>query len=493
MPRRPRLLRPVTARLLLPFLLLPGLVLGAAPTETAEAAPAGCRGDSVPVRLLSGATSALLTTAPSRLTQAQLPAGFADRGVIGLSPSTVGTGRVAVARYRLGSDFVYVGDAAARRAAEAAGYRADGEVLRGSAAPGPGCTQTVYQLVRGRDHQIAVGAAAVDALAKRGWTVQRTLFHAADPPGRARAVTTGPVAGALPARDDDKVFSIAVLPDTQEEVHTDADHRLRDRAAWIAARQRSWDLRLAVSVGDITDWDTADHAQYARAAQQLDPLLRSVPFVAAPGNHDSAAACPGGSACAGLKARTGLRDTTVYNTYFPSSRFSLLRGTYEPGKVDNAFHTFSAGGVDWLVLNLELWPRPEVVDWAARVVAANPRRNVVVVTHSYLTKRGKILGDNGGYGSTSPRYLYDRVVKPYPNVKIVLSGHTGKDKVRTDKGKGGHKVVSYLQCFHSRTANPFRRLTIDVKKGRISTAVYTPSTGKKSKTKTVKGLTFVTR
>jgi hypothetical protein len=181
----------------------------------------------------------------------------------------------------------------------------------------------------------------------------------------------------------------------------------------------------------------------------------------------------------------------VFNTYFPSSRFSLLQGQYEPGKIDNAYHTFRAGDVDWLVINLELWPRQEVVAWAARVVAANPKKNVIVVTHSYLTKRGKILGNNGGYGSTSPKYLADHLVKRYTNVKIVLSGHTGKDKMRIDKGQHGNRIVSYLQCFHSRTDNPLRRLTIHTDTGKIDSAIYTASTGKKVKTTTAKRLEFV--
>lgn len=477
------------------LLLTPLLVAGPALVPTAAAATTTCTEDRVPLRLVVRSGSALLTASESRASQAAAATGATDRGVVALGTSASGAGRVAVTRYRTttsaGTDYVYVRDTASRRAAEAAGYRADGETLRGAAAPSPGCTQTVYQLVRGGRHQVAVGNAAVAVLARQGWTVQGPLLYAADPPGRARPVPTGPVAPALPAKDSDHVFGMVVLPDTQEEVHTDADQRLRQRATYIADRQRSWDLRLAVSVGDIADWDTPDHAHDARAADQLRPLIAKVPFVAVPGSHDSAAVCPGGSACDGLKARVGLRDTTVYNTYFPASRFSLLKGQFEPGKVDNAYHTFRAGDVDWLVLNLELWPRASVVDWAARVVAANPDKNVVVVTHSYLTKRGKILGDAGGYGSTSPRYLYDRVVKVYPNVKIVLSGHTGKDKMPVDTGVGGNRIVSYLQCFHRRTANPFRRLSINTETGKISSTIYTPSTGKKVKTKSVKGLTFV--
>jgi hypothetical protein len=457
----------------------------------AAAATATCTGNTVPLHLVNSTRSTLITASASASAAASQQAGAQNRGLVALTASQPGSGRVAVVRYRSGTDYRYVADAKAKGAAEAAGYRSDGETIYGSASPAPGCTVAIYQLQKSGSHQLAVGGAGVDALARAGWTVQGPLLYAADPPGRARPVANGPVAGALPADDADTVFRVAVLPDTQEEVHTDSDARLRQRAQYIADRQKSWDLRLAVSVGDIADWDTADHAQYARSADQLAPLVRAVPFVAAVGNHDTQAVCPGGSACAGLSARTTVRDTTVFNRYFPASRFSLLRGEYEPGKIDNAYHTFRAGDVDWLVLNLELWPRPGVVDWARRVVAANPDKNVIVVTHSYLTKKGKILSNNGGYGSTSPKYLFDHLIKVYPNIKIVLSGHTGKDKMRLDKGTHGNRIVSYLQCFHSRTGNPFRRLSIHTDTGRIYSDVYTPSTGKKVTTTSVKGLKFV--
>jgi calcineurin-like phosphoesterase family protein len=481
----------VSARIRALALAAAALLLAPFPYATAAAAAPGCRGGGVPLRLVAGAGSTVLTGSVERARQAETRPGFTDRGIVALAGRAAGPGSVGLTRYRLGDDYVYAGDATARTAAERAGYRTDGETLYASATPAPGCTLVVYQLQRGKNHQLAVGGAAVDALVHAGWAVQGPVLRAADAPGRTRAVPTGAVAQPLPAEDGDPTFGLAVLPDTQEEVHTDTDFRLRQRSEYVAAHQKSWDLRLAVSVGDIADWDTPDHAQYARAADQLRPLMQAVPFVAVPGNHDTAAVCPGGSACAGLRARTTVRDTTVFNTYFPASRFSLLRGEYEPGKVDNAYHTFRAGNVDWLVINLELWPRQDVVAWAAGVVAANPTKNVIVVTHSYLTKRGKILGNNGGYGSTSPKYLADHLIKRYPNVKIVLSGHTGKDKMRIDRGQHGNRIVSYLQCFHSRTDNPLRLLTIHTDTGKIDSAIYTPSKDRKVTTTTAKRLTFV--
>ncbi len=58
-------------------------------------------------------------------------------------------------------------------------------------------------------------------------------------------------------------------------------------------------------------------------------------------------------------------------------------------------------------------------------MAAHPDENVIVLTHSYLEADGSISQSNGGYGATSPQYLYDNLIKVYPNIKFVLSGHVG--------------------------------------------------------------------
>ena len=67
-----------------------------------------------------------------------------------------------------------------------------------------------------------------------------------------------------------------------------------------------------------------------------------------------------------------VRDTRTFNAYFNASRYTKVRGAFEAGKVDNIYATYEAGGVKWLVLVLELWPRQGAIDWAKTVVAANP-------------------------------------------------------------------------------------------------------------------------
>jgi hypothetical protein len=205
-------------------------------------------------------------------------------------------------------------------------------------------------------------------------------------------------------------FSIAVIPDTQNEVFG-SDQRFADRTQWLVNNRAALNLAFVLHTGDMMNWDTADHAQYAVARAAMQKLTDAgIPWIPAIGNHDTAAVCPGGSACPNQSAHDNLRRTSTFNQYFPVSKFPAVNGVFESGKVDNTWSTFSAGDEDWLVLNLELWPRTQAISWAREIVAGHPYHNVVIVTHSYLNGGGGIEQTNGGYGDTSPQYLYENLV-----------------------------------------------------------------------------------
>jgi hypothetical protein len=264
------------------------------------------------------------------------------------------------------------------------------------------------------------------------------------------------------------------MPDTQQEVLKSDDTRFVGRTRWLVANERALDLRFVTHVGDVVNWDTPDHAQTIVASKGMVPLEQAhIPYSLSIGNHDTQATTVGGGARDLDNTPAQQRDTHVFNAYFTAARYGAVEGAFEQGKVDNIYSTFSAGQRDWLVLNLELWPRTSVVDWARTVVASHPDANVIVATHSYLNGNGSIYSGSD-YGDNSPQYLYDRLIKVYPNIRMVFSGHTGTAGKRTDVGVHGNKIVSYLQTFHSNTTNPVRLVEIDTAKGTLSTRIYGP-------------------
>ena len=280
---------------------------------------------------------------------------------------------------------------------------------------------------------------------------------------------------AMAAPAGSGAFTIAILPDTQQEV-LGTSTRFRQRNEWLVANRELLNLRFVTHSGDVVNWGAQDPPQFVRASEAMQPIeAAGIPFSLAIGNHDTAAVCEGGSACPGVSIPVAVRDTTAFNGTFPPARYVALAGAFEAGKVDNSWSTFEAGGRHWMVMTLELWARPAAIGWANAVVAAHPGHNVIVVTHSYLNADGSISASNGGYGATSPQYLFDNFVKQHANIRFVFSGHVGTAASRSDTGINGNAIHSFLQAFHS-TSNPVRLFTVDPVAGTATTRIYAPFT-----------------
>jgi len=402
--------------------------------------------------------------------------GLALKAAAGAGEDLVGIWRVYNPATR---DFSWAAEGADLAQLQADGYTAQFRQFYASTVNND-CVSTAYRLSKGNKTRIAVGSTDRDALTSHGWAVASSgMFYAV--PGAGVTPTPQPdpepepepVPEPNPGADE---FTVAVIPDTQQETWTDSDTRFKHRSTWLVANAAAQNLKFVTHVGDVVDWGNVAPAQFTRAKNGLSPLNGKIPYSLTVGNHDTGAVCAGGSACPGVNINVAVRDTTAFNAAFAESNFTNLRGQFEPGKVDNIYSTFTAAGEKWLVLNLELWPRQVAIDWAKQVVSSHADHNVIVATHSYLESDGSIGTSNGGYGATSPRHLYDNLIKLYPNIKVVASGHVGGGASRVDTGVNGNKIVSLLQTYHSRTTNPVRMLKVSVSKGTLTSWVYAPYT-----------------
>ena len=270
-------------------------------------------------------------------------------------------------------------------------------------------------------------------------------------------------------------FLVPVLPDTQCAMHGKPE-MFMSQMQWIADNKASATIAFVVHVGDIVDWDTPDHAMWKTASEGFRVLDDAgIPYVLTLGNHDTAAVKAGGSAAPG-NVNANLRITDSFNRFFPVDRLAGQKGRFEEGKSDNAWYEFQAGGLDWLVIALELWPRQGAVDWAKKVAAAHPNHNVIVVTHSHLLGNGSIMQDNGGYGDLSPQAVFDQFITQYPNILLVLSGHVVSSAWRVDKGVAGNKIYQLLQNYQTENfgGGYIRLLEIDPQARTLSARMYSP-------------------
>lgn len=227
-----------------------------------------------------------------------------------------------------------------------------------------------------------LGVAEADpALAERAERFARTFFtnleaHAREVRARAAPpveITASPGAFARPVPGS---WHLALLPDTQV-------YALRypglfiAQTGWLRQHAARLDLRFVMHLGDIVNNNTPREWENARAAMTL--LDEVVPYSLVAGNHDYG---PSGDA--------STRDTLL-NTAFSYEAFAArahFGGAFEPGRLDNTFHLFEAGGARWIVVALEWGPRPEAVSWANEVMRAHGDRRGILVTHAFLNNNG---------------------------------------------------------------------------------------------------------
>ena len=269
-------------------------------------------------------------------------------------------------------------------------------------------------------------------------------------------------------------FTIPVFPDTQGEVNTKPEMFI-SQLQWIVAKKDSLNIPFVLHVGDIVDFDNIRHYETASDGFKILDNAK-IPYVLCLGNHDTEAVGLNSGSAAPGNTNLNLRKTTKFNTYFPVSRLMGQKGRWEEGKSDNAYYTFNAGGLNWLVVSLEFCARKGPVEWADKVVSEHPNHNVIILTHYHLNGDGDISERNAGYGDLSPYEIYDTLIEKYPNILLVLSGHTGNSAWRNDRGDNGNRIYQILTDYQGENQGDgyLRLLEINPERHSISAKVYSP-------------------
>ena len=279
-------------------------------------------------------------------------------------------------------------------------------------------------------------------------------------------------------------FKIVLLPDTQTYtvLYPEIFH---SQTRWIAENAENENIAYVLHQGDITDWNAKEQWEVATSAFSL--LDGKISYTIVPGNHDT-----------GNNAET--RDTQLFNTYFPYSKYSKTSGfggAFEEGKMDNTWSTFNAGGLDWLILSLEFGPRNKVVEWAGNIIQKHPKHKVIINTHAYMysddTRMGEgddwlpqsygVGNETGENAVNNGEQLWEKLVQQYPNVLLVVSGHVLHRGSGTlvSAGIHGNNVYQMLANYQGGVdgtengGNGFLRIiTINPKEHSIDVKTYSP-------------------
>lgn len=327
---------------------------------------------------------------------------------------------------------------------------------------------------------------------------------------------TGPSCPTTPPPSGENTFTLASIPDTQVEVQSTTNYpRYTNRIQWIVNNKTNMNIKYVWQVGDLQDWDDATHSHYERASAGLRTLEQAgVPYALTVGNHDTSAVCAGGSACPGVDVPTAFRNIPTWDQYYPPSRFpgiktlcsefntfntrlmaagptgtGLNTPTYVKNQcqtrdtIANAYRTFNAGGLKWVLINYEMWPRQVVQEWMKTILERYPDHNAILFTHMHLNSGSTTLStDSGGYGSPqgSPQAVYNNVISQYPNVRFTFSGHTGGSGCAVFTGAKGNKIYSYLNNRLESTSpapNHLRLMKFDIAAKTVTSQEYVPQSG----------------
>ena len=230
-------------------------------------------------------------------------------------------------------------------------------------------------------------------------------------------------------------YAFAVFPDIQIMTNYRED-KLIYQQQWLVDNAERLKVKFAFYVGDLSDFGQKEYL-YERAAKAMSKLDNVIPYCFVPGNHD-------------YDDNAKTRNQEYFNKHFPVSKHSQLPGfggVYEEGCMSNSYYTINAGGVDYLIINLEYKPRLNVLRWANVIVEAHPKHRVIMNTHSYLSSTtlfsgGASVGKEGNGGQT----IFDEFMVKQSNIFMGFGGHENNDEAyyRLDYGNNGNKIHSLL-------------------------------------------------
>jgi hypothetical protein len=292
-------------------------------------------------------------------------------------------------------------------------------------------------------------------------------------PGLMRAQAPAP--SPTPADE----FTIVALPDTQ--FYSSLNPQIfAAQTQWIADHAQDQNIQLVVGLGDIVD-SGGDLTQWQNADAAVRLLSGKVPSMMAIGNHDYDQNNPAG--------RTA--STVNFNSYFGPARYagaSWYKGSFPAGSNENFYGIVPVNGRNYLTIVLEFAPRDSALAWADGILKANQDKDAIIVTHMFTFMdntriSGCDLNSAASFGvgqDNNGEDMWWKLVRKYPNIHMVLSGHvtqgdgTGR---RMDLGLGGNLVNQILSDYQSDPLGGggyLRIMRISPSMNRVSVTSYSP-------------------
>lgn len=236
-------------------------------------------------------------------------------------------------------------------------------------------------------------------------------------------------AGEVETAEED--FSVVLLPDTQNYSEKYPGTYMA-QTLWIRQQAKEDNIKFVIHLGDIVQTSTQE-SEWHNADQAMRLLDGVVPYSMAPGNHDMVVVS---------------RDTSLYNKFYSPERFAdrVWYGGHMGENNDNNFCFFEAGGMKFMIINLEFAPRDEALEWAADVTSRFSEHRVIVATHCYMRQGGRDMDCAASYNiaGNSGEQIWQKFIRRQPNIFLVVSGHVLGVGLQTSLNDSGGKVLEML-------------------------------------------------
>ena len=242
-------------------------------------------------------------------------------------------------------------------------------------------------------------------------------------------------------------FTIIFLPDTQTIIKNFSD-QITDIFDWIIANAERLNVKAVVSLGDIIEYGTKEADFVTLSAQYARLTEAGIPAVATIGDHDYNS--------------FETRDSTNYDNYFTSDMLftneEFRLGGYESeSTIMNGYYYLTVANTKYLIMNLEVQPRDEILAWANDIVSSNKDCRVIVATHRYIARPDCSYVERGYQHGNSGQQMWEKFVSLHENIDMVLCGHAESSGYYANyaEGENGNNVLQ-VNCDMQNTDQSYK-------------------------------------
>ena len=221
-------------------------------------------------------------------------------------------------------------------------------------------------------------------------------------------------------------FSIFWMTDTQYlSEKNPALYRMA--ANWIVKNWLTYNGKLVIHTGDFVQTGS-DYVEWQNADEAMHTLLKNgIPYTWCAGNHDDYMLSDPTSGWIGREVAQSL-DPAIVSQHVNALGYANWASDYHDGM--NTAISFSASGLDLLVINVEWNAQPDVLVWVQGLLD-DPQYagyHVIVAPHAYINSTGSLNDPSWGAVLATFNDSLTTLMNQYSSkVFLTLNGHFPTD------------------------------------------------------------------